>query len=157
VSAIEELREGARLMRERAEKATPGPWYAADCEGELAVWRESALRHVIRNERGEIVGYSLPASYTSTDVIYEHSLDSWDEGEDEGDDERRHTASHVASWHPAVALAVADWLEAEARLWEEFSAAVSAWQDRPDFEERTFSTLDQALAVARACLGGETP
>ena len=51
----------------------------------------------------------------------------------------RWTAEHIASWHPAVALAVADWLDREA-AWEERGATLAG--DR-----------FQALAVARAYLG----
>lgn len=51
-------------------------------------------------------------------------------------------AKHIASWHPLVALAVADWLEATAehvdRRWVSFGDAVGI----------------NALNVARAYLGG---
>ena len=47
-------------------------------------------------------------------------------------------AEHIASWHPAVALVVADWLDLEANLWE-----ASSWY--PDSGE--------SMAVARAYLG----
>jgi hypothetical protein len=130
VSAVEELRAAARLMRERAEKATPGPWQW---------WGDRSAPYDGPED-------PPPPDYWRISV-----------GDDLAhvDTEKQADAVYVASMHPAVALAVADWLEAEASLWEEFSAAVSAWQDRPDFEKRTFSTLGQALAVARACLGGE--
>jgi hypothetical protein len=49
--------------------------------------------------------------------------------------EWRPDAEHIASWHPAVALAVADWLDETALRWE--------W-----VEER-----ELALAAARAYLG----
>jgi hypothetical protein len=45
------------------------------------------------------------------------------------------TAEHIASWHPAVALAVADWLEATVL---------------------TDANAPFALAVARAYLGSDT-
>lgn len=48
--------------------------------------------------------------------------------------------NHIASWHPAVALAVADWLDREAALTE-----ASSWY--PDSGE--------SLAVARAYLNEE--
>jgi hypothetical protein len=54
-----------------------------------------------------------------------------------GDDRQDDNAEHIASWHPAVALAVADWLEQESR--------VTCHSDNP--------TRTQALAVARAYLG----
>ncbi len=62
-------------------------------------------------------------------------------------DEAPKIAEHIASWHPGVASAVADWLEVMARI-----AAHAA--------ERGYSTNEQtamALAVARAYLksGGQ--
>ena len=59
---------------------------------------------------------------------------------------------HCASWHPVVALAVADWLDAEARL----HGTVGKAQDKvPDgwALRITSSTLREAVAVARAYLG----
>jgi hypothetical protein len=49
--------------------------------------------------------------------------------------------AHIASWHPAVALAVADWLEADA--------------DRRSTRVVGYVPASEALAVARAYLGGE--
>ena len=64
-------------------------------------------------------------------------------------------ADHIASWHPAVALAVAAWLESEAELHAEILAAAVAvqiaggrWRLRLDG-----STLPEAVAVARSYLG----
>lgn len=50
-------------------------------------------------------------------------------------------AEHIASWHPAVALAVADWLDDTARVWEALDTNFFAIEDEP------------CLAVARAYLG----
>jgi hypothetical protein len=55
-------------------------------------------------------------------------------------------AEHIASWHPAVALAVADWLEAEAvahsgEIFDDWDAATACCR------------MPAALAVARAYLG----
>ncbi len=49
-------------------------------------------------------------------------------------------ADHIASWHPAVALAVADWLEADATVIERHGLDV---------------TVSKAYAVARAYLGSD--
>ncbi len=51
------------------------------------------------------------------------------------------TTAHIASWHPAVALAVADWLD---------HAAMSADLNRSPYVD---DHLSHALAVARAYLG----
>lgn len=58
-------------------------------------------------------------------------------------------AFHVASWHPAVALAVADWLDTAAWQWEQ----VDRDQEWPD-SRKTTAHLEDDLAVARAYLGG---
>jgi hypothetical protein len=51
-------------------------------------------------------------------------------------------AAHIASWHPAVALAVADWLDDCARL------------PATTFHGQVFD--GRALAVARAYLGEQS-
>lgn len=58
------------------------------------------------------------------------------------DEELDADAEHLGAWHPAVALAVADWLEEE----------VDRFGDRVD--EAMFDIIcERALAVARAYLG----
>lgn len=52
------------------------------------------------------------------------------------------TAAHIASWHPAVTLAVADWLD-----------RVGADADAENYDPDEF---ESALAVARAYLGGSS-
>jgi len=57
------------------------------------------------------------------------------------------SAEHIASWHPAVALAVADWLDAVAEAWP---------ISEPDYGLSVRAEAvghRQALAVARAYLG----
>lgn len=75
--------------RELAGRADDDPFFLSDCEGELQVWRESALTHVRRDNNGQIDMYSFPSSYRSTDQVIEIDLDSWDPGEDQADDQRR--------------------------------------------------------------------
>lgn len=71
-------REAARLMRERAEAATPGPW--------------GDPTEVHYGDFGWYV-HGSPA------------------GETEDTPRGQNDAAHIASWHPAVALAVAAWLD----------------------------------------------
>ncbi|MFD9603261.1 hypothetical protein ACFVRD_41265 [Streptomyces sp. NPDC057908] len=73
----------------RATAAKSDPFFVSDCEGELQVWRESALTHVTRDGSGEITSWSFPSCYRSTDQVIEIDLDSWDPGEDATDDQRR--------------------------------------------------------------------
>lgn len=56
-------------------------------------------------------------------------------------------ADHIASWHPAVALAVADWLDATADDWDRSTAPIPVSDIRLDARA--------ALAVARAYLGSD--
>ena len=118
----ETLRSAAKLMRERASAATPGPWeYVNDFD----------ITH----------GYE----------INEHgrAQANWIATVDAGDDELDEAgmlplnAAYIASMHPAVALAVADWLENEAR------AAEAIPGDSPVLGP----LIRHALATARAYLG----
>ena len=102
------LRKAAALMRERAQAATPGPWEFRPRRGFESV-----------NENPATIGFRDTAGYF---VMLREG--TW---ATEGD------MGYIASWHPAVALAVADWLDNAARLWP--------YDGQP------------ALAVARAYLG----
>ena len=63
---------------------------------------------------------------------------------------------HYLVWPPAVALAVADWLDREAEIWE--AVLVRAVQYAPKVEIAIgLSTHEQATAVAAAYLGEEPP
>jgi hypothetical protein len=53
-----------------------------------------------------------------------------------------HDAEHIASWHPAVALAVADWLD-----------GIAEAMTRPSGGPSTTREEGAALAVARVYLG----
>ncbi len=87
-----------RLDMDAVDKAAElGPLFLSDCEGRLEIWKESALKHVTRDENGEIDGYSTPAWYDSTDLVAEWDLDTWDEGEDEHDDARRQVAQSLVT------------------------------------------------------------
>lgn len=92
MSAVEEIRKAAALMRERAKAATGGgrPWFIADC---------TMYRRWILAENGEEngTGYNDDVMRaTEEDEQFEVTDADWE---------------HVASWHPQVALAIADWLE----------------------------------------------
>ncbi len=101
MTPAETLRAAARLMRERAQAATPGPWIVA------GLHRQGVASTAHHGGTTGVVGLG-----------YTQEID----------------ATHIASWHPAVALAVADWLDEEA-----------AWTGQGDDKH--------ALAVARAYLG----
>jgi hypothetical protein len=106
VSAEEEIRRAAALMRERAQPMVTGtPWV----DGRGHVQMQSGF--IIAGSMGMLA------------------------------------SAHIASWHPAVALAVADWLDdvAEAMADDAAEHTVSPYES------------EQALAVARAYLAGEQP
>jgi hypothetical protein len=82
-------------------------------------------------------------------------------------------ATHIASWHPAVALAVADWLDSAARGWlteqdRQWGLVLLGhdWQipegtaERNELQRRCDDAADvrfkKALAVASAYLGEVT-
>ncbi|ORL01804.1 hypothetical protein A6F55_19115 [Prescottella equi] len=97
--------------------ATPGPWEAEDCEGELSVRAGTALTQWTEHAAADGTPYRLgtPArSWKSTDLILEHDLDTWDEGEDEDDDQRRADADWIAAIHNAAPALIAELREARA-------------------------------------------
>ena len=62
---------------------------------------------------------------------------------------------HIASWHPAVALAVANWLDDTARIADEQSAIATSAGIPITADEYVNANDKAALAVARAYLGAD--
>lgn len=119
MTAVETIREAAALMRERAEAATQGRWESLERGDRLVAWR--------MDPSGEF------------DDDFEYVVD---EPMSNGAN-----AEHIASWDPAVALAVADMLDAEARAYEVFVGSRRAVGDvRPEVPETTQRALTAALA-----------
>ena len=121
--SAETLRRAAALMRENAEAATPGPWSAE------AVGSEGFHVFAPDGSRAPMRGRARPAACTWQD---------WEQSEAD--------AEHIASWHPNVALPVADLLDhaaarAESKI-EHGGKVGPVWSHERD-----------ALAVARAYLG----
>jgi hypothetical protein len=107
------MRRAAELMRERAE----------GCEARRWFWRAP-----------DVYGYPQQVSSEgNVALIAETYIDP---------SHRPYEAEHIASWHPLVAAAVADWLDREAAL---IDAQVFPQSD-PVMER-------YPLAVARAYLG----
>ncbi|MFC4006552.1 hypothetical protein ACFOY2_04925 [Nonomuraea purpurea] len=92
------------------------PWFLADCEGDMQIWRESALQRVSRECSGEIVGYSTPSSYKRNDLVADWDLGTWDEGEDEDDDERRRMAELIVEGVNMLPLLIGEVERLQARL-----------------------------------------
>ena len=123
------LRAAAKLMRERANDATPGAWRAFSAgTGRDVDW------YVVSEPYGQVATGAHTENGLAEIVLIERD---------------HRDAEHIASWRPLVALAVADWLENEAK-------ATEIMTDERD-EESGASILGLpdkcAVAVARAYLG----
>lgn len=92
--SAEILRRAAALMQERAGAATPGPW-----ESGTDGWTETVS--------GDGEDWCFVRRVGSASDITEHML----HGQPEIDSQTMADAEHIAAWDPAVALAVADWLD----------------------------------------------
>jgi len=111
------LRRAAKLMRERAEAASPGPWH------QMCMGSEGCS---VLND-----GHLRDRKHVSFSGRKEWKADHAD-------------ATYIASWHPLVAVAVADLLD---KL---------AWMGELDPGLLSRVGCDEAIAIARAYLG-ETP
>jgi hypothetical protein len=143
IQPADELRAAAKLMRERAEAATPGPW-----ERPLDTRHKNFVMAALpEGEQGSYVSGTIPAEFAHHSGITGRyagqrervsvvSADIWSPG---GFMRKRsgRDLDYIASWHPAVALAVADWLD-------RFADPVYCYGP---------AEYDSALNIARAYLG----
>jgi hypothetical protein len=120
-----QLRAAANGMRQDAAAATPGPWrhMCLGSEGCVVTRTSGPLRE--RHTRGTVARFG------------------WKEWKADHAD-----AVFVASMHPGVALAVADWLEAEAGR----AADLDGYEDSAAYP-LMLAGFRHPLAVARAYLG----
>lgn len=109
---LEALRSAARLIRDRAEAVPPGPWTVTT---ESAKW-------------GGVVAPAT-ADHPEMEGYGGHLI-----GESMSEAKR----VHVATWHPAVALAVADWLDTGANKY--------ACVDRAPMLRVAYAILGEAVA-----------
>ena len=122
------LREAAALMRSRAGSveaaAVPTPW--------------RALPRLDSENFGWVVASGVvDADYDNTVAVCSFDFEGG-------------TSQHIASWHPTVALAVADWLEAEAGAMDAmdiFTAATAT-------ETHSFNVRGAAISVSTDVRGG---
>ena len=108
MSDVETLRKAAALMRNRAARATPGPWGSSS----KRTTPNTILTRITK--QGVTVAEARNHGQGISDL------------------------NHLSHWHPAVALAVADWLDVVAET-----------------SSPTRAGFDEALAVAREYLGAE--
>lgn len=127
--SAEVLRRAAALMRERAEAATEGEWFVAHIP-------ESAVPSPHAIDRWYVMGFfdGDTRKPTGPSAMCEYEPD----------------AVHIASWHPAVALAVAEWLEAKAE--QDDKGTCDDPRGCCNLCEHDYGHV-AALAVARAYLG----
>ena len=117
------LRKAAANMRERAQAATPGPWWPV-----AGIWQAETFAAVIGPK-------GVP-----------EDAETWLMATGRGAVCQEADADHAASWHPLVAAAVAEWLEASAEHAE-----------RAESEGASIHPDSYALKVARAYLGETVP
>lgn len=98
MTPVEELREASSLMRERAEAATQGPYIIDSIEsGEHALFIDrDPDPEGLGCGGAEVAGWLTEAN-----------------------------AQHFASWHPTMAIAVADLLVEASLDWPEYPAALA--------------------------------
>ncbi|WP_435246378.1 hypothetical protein [Streptomyces sp. NRRL F-5630] len=117
MTPAETLTAAAEKLRVLAAEATRGPWWA---ERPAARW-------------GEDPDHEVAASAGTLATFHERGSGL--------------NASYTAAMHPGVGTALADWLDAELRMW-------AGDEGHDDCTTRT-CTIVAALAVARQLLGGD--
>lgn len=132
------LRRAAVLMRERAEAATPGPWWSDDDED---CWRLHGVAGYIPPQLDGLI----PQQVVNKQIIKAPKRNTpyaeyWPEAADD---------VWIITMHPGIGAPLADWLDAEAERaggmeGREDSDAYSLWLE----------SFSHPLAVARAYLGG---
>lgn len=126
-SALDDLREAAKVLRERAEAATPGPWRT-----EHHSEPDRDLEHYL------ILGVTNRHQVTPI-PLRTMTEDAGFYSQAEAD------VTYGATMHPGVGLALADWLDAVAVRWID-NATVKYYPARATFQQH-------ALTVARLILG----
>lgn len=117
--SADRLREAARVLRERAQAATSGPWEASTSTNPTYV---AQVGHLAERDPSYIAACG-PASV--------------------GGD---HAASYIATVHPGVGLALADWLDTAAN-----NAERNGWM--AGYTEAMRGT--SAVRIADLILGGD--
>ena len=122
---LDTIRQAAALIRDRAQMV-PEP----------SPW-------TVRSNR--VVGTFRPGVATAVADVYPTG----------GSPRQRATATHIASWHPDVALLVADWLDtAGADLWAHGPLCCTGGCE--DCDDVPWAPhVRRALALAHACLTSE--
>ena len=132
MTPAEELRAAAKAMRERAEAAQPGPW-------SIETWKGMGGTYA-----SVMVPFGPGAPTAKKGLTAMSKLGTQNAG----------TAAHIASWDPPMALAVADWLDAEAEHYDDLAASPYTAAGAAFIASNFGGEIDPALKVARAYTGG---
>jgi hypothetical protein len=136
-----ELREAATAMRKRAEEATPGPWERPlDTQTRSIVGAALPADEKGRYQDGVVPTY-MTRGYLSRYIgqrerVCVVACETWSDGHFSRKRSGR-DLDYIASMHPLVALALADWLD-------RFSDSIYCYGP---------AEFDHVLAIARAYLG----
>lgn len=146
MSAADTCLRAARLLRERAEAATPGPW----CFYNRDLWR--GTRAVL--EAYDADCENMPWPFDSDDA---GEPATWPDNSGtlfHGDPIREADAAFIAALHPDFALALAGWFETAAHVWASIEAQNARAPDN-DGMTRVVPRPDEcaALTAARVYLG----
>lgn len=115
---VDLITRAAKLMRERALAASPGPWVARDDKRGGSIRHSGPSASATDKPEAQNLGRYVVCGVGAYDLGLPSPADT----------------AHIVSWHPAVALAVSDWLDIGANPY----ACID---------------LTPMLAVARAYLG----
>ena len=135
MNPTDELRTAAEKLRSLATAATPGPWRQHDTH--LGQYGYAAT--VLSGEGNDT---DLRAWLPSM------SQEPWDETRNVWPD-----AAYIATMHPGVGAALADWLDAEAAIWDAVETVKAEYGPKGLKVTTPLSTHAEALAVARAING----
>jgi hypothetical protein len=119
-------------MRERAKAATPGPWL-----GVTGMFKDGEWPCVITAQGDP------------------KDAQTWLMGAGNGGSAREANVAHAGSWHPLVALALAEWLEAEAISYDELERTPYGTEGAAFVAGDFGGDVDPALKLARLYLGEE--
>jgi hypothetical protein len=138
-SPADQLTAAAKLLRERATAATPGPWVP------------SIVRSPRSTVTSGIYSHAHPAGSAASEIAA-----SGRKGRECGGVTNPDNATYIALMHPGVGLALADWLDREAAIWNDLETTKAELHPKGFKLTWGMSTHAEALAMARQILGEVT-
>lgn len=146
--SAEILREAATLMRERASTATPGPWFTGRTHTGCVCY---GCGDPLESKAGnQIYKVSVYPEGRNADSVWLTGPRGHDEPLAAADSE------HVASWNPMVALAVADWLDHAASIFDDADLEADELAASIECDCPYCKGMPLALHLARIYLGRDS-